>query len=67
MFGVEIKRKPAPKLLSIDSADILIIWDSYNNMQKIISDLLYAESTANIGTLIHFKDNCDLYTVKTRE
>lgn len=45
LFSIELKRKPAPKEdTSINQEyfeDILRIWDCYNNMDKIVSDILY--------------------------
>ncbi|CAD8043168.1 unnamed protein product [Paramecium primaurelia] len=76
LFNIEPKKKPA---LRIDPAipqeifeDVLKIWDSYNNMNEIISDILQEQQmetqlqTNNIGTLIHFQDNHTLYNQKSR-
>ncbi|CAD8206980.1 unnamed protein product [Paramecium pentaurelia] len=78
LFTIEIKKKP---ILQLDPTipqnlfeDILKIWDSYNYMDKIVSDILYAgeqqteqqSQVNNIGTLIHFKDNHTPYSQKTR-
>ncbi|CAD8044633.1 unnamed protein product [Paramecium primaurelia] len=76
LFNIEPKKKPA---LRIDPVipqeifeDILKIWDTYNNMNKIISDILQEQQieaqqqSNNIGTLIHFQDNLILYNQKSR-
>ncbi|CAK85337.1 unnamed protein product (macronuclear) [Paramecium tetraurelia] len=78
LFNIEPKKKPA---LHVDPAipqeifeDVLKIWDAYNNMNKIVSDILQEQQikclaqsqSNNIGTLIHFQDNHTLYNQKSR-
>jgi hypothetical protein len=45
LFGVEHKKKPTPtedtEIPQDAFEDVLVIWDSYNNMEKIVSDILY--------------------------
>ncbi|CAK59799.1 unnamed protein product (macronuclear) [Paramecium tetraurelia] len=79
LFTIEIKKKPQlqldPTIPQNLFEDILKIWDSYNYMDKIVSDILYAgeqqteqqSQVNNIGTLIHFKDNHTPYSQKTRQ
>ncbi|CAD8125373.1 unnamed protein product [Paramecium sonneborni] len=78
LFNIEMKKKPPlqldPNIPQDLFEDILKIWDSYNNMDKIVSDILYAgeqqseqqSQVNNIGTLIHFKDNHVPYSQKGR-
>ncbi|CAD8132939.1 unnamed protein product [Paramecium octaurelia] len=76
LFNIEPKKKPAlradPGIPQEIFEDVLKIWDAYNNMNKIISDILQEHQiegqtqSNNIGTLIHFKDNLILYSHKTR-
>ncbi|CAD8202864.1 unnamed protein product [Paramecium pentaurelia] len=78
LFNIEIKKKPPlqldPNIPQEMFEDVLKIWDSYNNMDKIVSDILYAgeqqaeqqSQVNNIGTLIHFKDNHIPYSEKSR-
>ncbi|CAD8204108.1 unnamed protein product [Paramecium octaurelia] len=76
LFHVEVKKKPIIK----EDSDIpnqyfyqvLIIWDSYNNYDKIVSDILNIEegnsdNQSQIGTFIHFKDQHQFYSQKSRK
>ncbi|CAK75097.1 unnamed protein product (macronuclear) [Paramecium tetraurelia] len=76
LFNIEPKKKPAlrvdPGIPQEIFEDVLKIWDAYNNMNKIISDILQEQQieaqsqSNNIGTLIHFRDNLALYSQKSR-
>ncbi|CAD8202046.1 unnamed protein product [Paramecium pentaurelia] len=76
LFQVEVKKKPAIKedqdIPNQYFQQVLIIWDSYNNYEKIVSDILNIEegnsdNQSQIGTFIHFKDHHQLYSQKSRK